>query len=45
MNKNTQVIFASSFGLAVVLGLMAVRNYFRDKDYEKEYGDFHRNFG
>ena len=45
MNRNTQIIFASSFGLAVAIGLMAVRNYFREKQYEEEYGDFHRNFG
>ena len=45
MNRNTQIVFASSFGLAIVLGVIAVRNYFKNKEYENEYGDFHRNFG
>lgn len=45
MNRNTQLILAGSFGMAIVFGIIAVRSFFKNKEYEIEYGDFHRNFG
>ena len=45
MDRNTQLIFAGSCAIAIVFGIIAVRNYFKNIEYEDEYGDFHRNFG
>lgn len=44
MDKKTQLILAGSFGMAIVFGIIAVRNYFKNLEYHQEYGDFHRNF-
>lgn len=44
MDKKTQLICAGTFGMAIVFGIIAVRNYFKNLAYEEEYGDFHRNF-
>ena len=47
MDKKTQLILAGSFGMAIVFGIIALKNYFKNleynQEYEREYGDFHRN--
>lgn len=44
MDRKTQLILAGSVGMAIVFGIIAVRNYFKNLEYDQEYGDFHRNF-
>jgi len=43
--KNTEIIFAGFLGTATVLGLIALRRFLKNKDYHKDYSDYHRLFG
>ncbi len=45
MKRSTSLIFTGTFGIALIFGIFAVRNYFKNRKYEEEYSDFHRNFG
>jgi hypothetical protein len=45
MKGKTDVIFAGILGTAAVFGIFAIRNFLRNKDYHKDYSDYHRLFG
>ena len=45
MKKNMDVLFAGVVGSIAVFGIIAMRNYMKNKNYKRDYNDHHKLFG